>query len=333
MDTTPWRLALTTGAVGLLTLGVALVPTPAHAAVTSGTVGVSGYSSVTGTDCGATVWSSPVPSSVDITDNGATVTSSFSRTGTVTKSSATTDVTDLAQSASISAKLTPINGGPAALTISGSSTQSVVPRLSASACDVYAYSSAGFSATVDLPTATWVSISGSGKGRGSLQAYIASNDNAAGAIAYAFGEKGTGSGASLLPAGKAYIYGILSASSVDSDDTIKSSSYTGSATLDLKPVGYGSAVSGKGKKYVAPGERNCTTNTVSASLTKAAKKKASKVVVTAGGHKVTLKGKKLTKASTVTLPVASTSATTLTATITPKKGKKVTVSRSYLACG
>ncbi|MDT4868670.1 hypothetical protein FQZ97_1036510 [compost metagenome] len=54
--------------------------------------------------------------------------------------------------------------------------------------------------------------------------------------------------------------------------------------------------------------------------------------MTVNGRKaVTLQGKKLKKRALV-LPAAPGSGATVTATITLKNGKKLTVSRSYLAC-
>ncbi|MCR1783737.1 hypothetical protein KVF89_14450 [Nocardioides carbamazepini] len=155
----------------------------------------------------------------------------------------------------------------------------------------------------------------------------------------------SGSMTALLPAGSVALdlYGKTSAYADDS--RYRTASYSSSididlqpmgaataADIDLQPMGAATAAAGKGKGYTQFGARDCATGNVAAAITKKAKKKAKQVVITVNGAKVAkVAGKKLKK-RTLVLPAAPASAAEVVATITLKNGKKVTVTRSYLAC-
>ncbi len=87
---------------------------------------------------------------------------------------------------------------------------------------------------------------------------------------------------------------------------------------------------GSGKKYVDVGSRSCGNDKVTTKLKNKAGK-ASKVTYYVDGKKVKTLGKPKS-GKTVKLALEAASDSTVKVVVKPKKGKNVSVTRSYVAC-
>jgi hypothetical protein len=330
-------------AAGALVGGLVATAAPAHALVTYGNLSAGGYLSTytptTGSCASATP---PAPTSKAWNDNGAGVTLAQSRTATMTYSGNAGDVIDARMGGSASVRATPIVASGGRITFGGSSSLSAKPRLAASQCRLNATSTMNADADVELPVGMWVTLTGSASssGQASLQAALYGTGTSTSGVSFEIGgSKATNAAAAYLPAGTYQFYGTLYASGTTQPSGATgqqafASSVTGSVVATFTPGGAASPVAGKGASYVALGGRSCTTNAVAATVTAKARKKATKVVVKVNGKtRVSLTGKRLKRANALSLsglnPAANVS---VVATVTPKKGKKVTVARSYRAC-
>ncbi|GAA1540115.1 hypothetical protein [Nocardioides humi] len=330
------RLLFRRSAVGLAlgalaATGLASVPSPAQAAVSNAWVNV--YADVhddAGGSCVATPTGSS-PSDVAWSDNGLTVTHSYAETGTVTAPG--NDVTTMSSSATSSVSSTPLGAAPATIKATGSVSASAVPNTPATVCDGHASASTDVDGDFVLPQPMWatVTVTGTGTGGAYTGGYV-EIDLPDGSLYLQATKRSQGTVTALLPAGSVGVSVETWIDAYGGEAGRNTGSFAISANIDLQPVGAGSAVSGKGKAYAQFGARDCATGNISAAITKKAKKKAKQVLVKVNGAKVAkLKGKKLKK-RTLVLPAAPGSAAEVTATIKLKNGKKVTVTRSYLAC-
>lgn len=321
------------GAVGLVAsalalAGIASVPTAAHATIEYAEVDAGGYLSNSGpVACAISGWTDA--DAVELVDNGVPVTRSWSAAATGTNSGDAADVTDLAVSGQITASISPIGAGPATIKASLSASASAHPHIADSACFGRAEASPQVQAVFNLPHPMWATITGSGNGSGAIQALV--GDMSGSVAAVVVGNRSEGSASILLPAGPTQVT-VLAQVQVEAHDPVRTRSYAGSVAIELKPLGTASAVSGKSKGIVELGNRDCASGNVTLGLTKKAKKKAKQVLVEVNGAKVAkLKGKKL-KPRALVVPAARAAAAEVSVEIRLKNGKKVTVTRSYLAC-
>lgn len=328
------RLLVRRGAVGLAlgalaATGLASVPAPAHAVVTNAYVYADAGFHNDGDDSCVVAGDGPGPDALPWTDNNVPIALGDSSVGTVTSGG---DITDVVTTASASISSSPLGAGPATVKATASASASSIPRSATTICDGHASSESGAYSNFTLAAPMWVTLTlnANGTGDGSVSGGIESSN---GQISLQGGKRTSGSVTALLPAGEAYLWFGADAN-VHSDDTVaaRTAAATGTLTFDFQPLGNGSAVTGKGAGYVQFGARECGTGNVAAAITKKAKKKAQQVLVKVNGAKIAkFKGKKLKK-RTLVLPAAPSSAAEVVATITLKNGKKVTVTRSYLAC-
>ncbi|WP_300675997.1 hypothetical protein [Nocardioides sp.] len=345
------RTTLRTGAAllatGALVGGVAITASPAQAVISYGRLGVGGSISSSGTPTSGTcAVSTALPATVSKSwnDNGIAVANSQTRKGALKWSGSATDITDVTTAGSGTVRATPLSTAGGTIAFSGSTSLSAKARVANSKCRAYVSSSMNADGDFEVPVGMWLTISGSAsstKGAGlQVNVYGYDDSNASVDTSLALGgSRVTGSTSLYLPPGE-YGYDVsLSAwrttvASTTAAGSAVSASVSGSTTWTFTPGGAASAISGKGGRYVALGGRSCTTNAVSAAVTKAARKKAKKVVIKVNGvTRVALKGTRLKKAGGLTLGgISPTSNATVVATITPKKGKKVSVARSYRAC-
>lgn len=318
----------------LAATGLAAVPAPASAVVTSPFVVAHG--DIEGGDPSCTVaGAADDPAELPWSDNGVAVSNQVTKSGTITSDSNLADVTDASLAASATVSSTPLGtAASATITASGTARVSVLPRLGASDCEASASATGGAATSVKLIQPTWVTIAGSGSGAGPGGAGDVTILGAGGRLHLGTANRSHGSVTALLPTGDVTVMVQVGAYAVVTSENVqlRSSSYTASFTISLDPVGTGSAVAGKGKSYVGFDARSCPAGSVAVSLTKKAQKKAKLVQIKVNGQKATkFKGKKLKK-RTVAIAAPASSEATIDAIITLKNGKKVTVTRSYLAC-
>ncbi|MDQ6525721.1 hypothetical protein RB608_19045 [Nocardioides sp. LHD-245] len=335
------RLLVRRGAVGLTlgalaATGLASVPVPAHAVVADPEVGVrvhsdSGYYNdvddwVYCEEAGVVDLDDVVPWS----DNGVPVSRSGSTAGTYTDPANTADKVNVNASGSASVSSTPFTGSTST-TITGTAqaTVSAISQGATTNCDTDIRAESGASGEITLTQPMWVTLTAAGDGTGTGMMVLV---NADGVSQIVTAKRGTASSGTLLSAGEAYFqFASMAEANADGADE-ETRSYSATFKIELKPVGTATEPTGKGKGYAQFGARDCATGNVAAAITKKAKKKAKQVVITVNGAKVAkFKGKKLKK-RTLVLPAAPAAAAEVVATITLKNGKKVTVTRSYLAC-
>lgn len=321
------------GAIGLVAgalalAGTASLPTPAHASVDHGEVQADLDLRNNGPiECKVSPYDNPTYA--ELVDNGVAVSHSWSANATGTHTGNPADVTTLSASSQVTASMTPIGSGPSTIKASLSASASTNPALAESACSGEATATPRMSASFVLAQPMWATITGSGDGSGAGQAVI--GDDGGSAAAVVVGTRGEGSATMLLPAGPTFVQ-VQAQANVHADDAVKSRSYSVSFTIELKPLGSASAVSGNSKGLVQFGNRDCATGNVTVDLTKKAKKKAKQALVSVNGTKVArLKGKKL-KPRTLVVPAARGAAAEVRIEVKLKNGKKATVTRSYLAC-
>ncbi|KAB2808400.1 hypothetical protein F9L07_23090 [Pimelobacter simplex] len=305
--------------------GLAAVPAPALAAPNLSVALQTQFDfDDDGADCAVT-FADNAPSK-SLTDNGATVTQSWADTGTSVSDGNPADITDVAASTSIAMSATPI--GAAGATIKGvaRASASARPRLATSVCTAYARAQSTASGTFVLAQPMWATVSAQGSGHGAIQVAAGSMDGPAAVLA---GDRGTGTATTLLSAGPHIVSVLVGARATTVGR--RATSYSGSFTVRLAPLGEASPVTGNGRSHVTLGARSCASNTVAAGLTSKVRN-AKKVVVKVDGAKAaSFQGKKLKKRA-FTVRAASRSKAQVTATITLRTGRTVSVSRSYLPC-
>ncbi|WGY02736.1 hypothetical protein QI633_03025 [Nocardioides sp. QY071] len=337
------RLLVRRSAVGLAlgalaAAGMASIPAPAHAVIADPTVGASVNSYSEYYDDDVDHWVNcdetgvvDVDDSVVWSDNGVPVSRSVSAAGTYTDPNNAADKVNVSASGSATVSSTPFTGGTAPTTITGSAqaTASAISQGASTKCDTNVNSEAGASGGLVLTQPMWVTLTVNGDGSGYGGVSFGGSD---GGAQIAAGKRGSASASALIPAGEAYFYFSASASAEADGADEGSRSYAATFKIELQPLGSATVLTGKGKGYAQFAARDCATGNVTAAITKKAKKKAKQVLINVNGAKVAkLKGKKLKK-RTLVLPAAPSSAAEVVATITLKNGKKVTVTRSYLAC-
>ncbi|WP_436698902.1 hypothetical protein [Nocardioides sp. BYT-33-1] len=336
------RLLVRRGAVGLAlgglaAAGLASVPTAAHAVVVDPQVGGNVYSNSSYYDDVLDAWKPCDDSGVlDIddmvawSDNGLPVSRSFSTVGTYTHPDNPTDKVNVSTSGSATVSSTPITGASSS-TITGmaQATASAISHGATTDCDTNVDAQSGARGGITLTQPMWATLTITGDGTGSGGILLYSED---GGTQIMSGKRSSASISTLLGAGEV-MFQFAAMADAEADGAEEGTrSYSATFKIELQPVGSASAVTGKGGGFAQFGARDCATGNVAAAITKKAKKKAKQVVIAVNGAKVAkFKGKKLKKRSLV-LPAAPASAAEVVATITLKNGKKVTVTRSYLAC-
>lgn len=330
------RLLVRRGAVGLAlgalaATGLASVAAPAHAAVTDAYVGASVEAHDNSGGCAADVVGAPEPAPLPWSDNGVPVTQSHTQSGTFTAPGE--DITTVTGTSTSTVSATPLTGGPATIKMSGAATAKAAPtKPDTTVCEGHAHSGFNITGKFTLPQPMWASVTMNSVTKGPDASGTLTIGLADGGLSIGAAPKATAVVTALLPAGPIEMGLEVEADAYGEDPGQYDSSASLSATIELQPLGAASAVSGKGAGYTQFGARDCATGNVAAAITKKAKKKAKQVVIAVNGAKVAkFKGKKLKKRSLV-LPAAPASAAEVVATITLKNGKKVTVTRSYLAC-
>lgn len=327
------RSVIRRSAVGLALGALAatgLASVPAQAVITDGEILTSTYFSDNGS-CTETA-SAPSPGVLAFTDNNVPTTQAHGVSGQTTHNVNPADVTAFAASSTLTIQASPIGEGPATIAASGGTYAQAASALgAASLCDGYAQGYVQASGDFVLTKPMWATVTVDANGDGEGRVEINGID---GDLDIETAARTKGSVTALIPAGDVSIFfnfdSEASATTTDAADRV--TTYSGKYRIDLLPLGHPSAVSGKGGGHVLLGARTCATGQIAAELTKKAKKKAKQVLIKVNGAKVAkFKGKKLKK-RTLVLPAAPSSAAEVVATITLKNGKKVTVTRSYLAC-
>lgn len=319
--------------VALAATGLAGVPAPAHAAITNSQVYTATGFGDGDPDCPETV-SAPDPAPLVLQDNGVPVSTAHAVSGQSVLNGVPADKTIMTATSTITATATPIGAGPATISATASVSAQALPALGAATqCSGYANGEVQARGEFTLAAPTWVTITANGNGSGSSSGDVWAWSDQGGIEVYS-GARSAGSATALLPAGTVY-FGVRVTSEADADEggpAFWKAAYTGTFKIELFPLGHPSVVSGKGAGHVVLGARSCSTGAIDAAITKKAQKKAKQVLIKVNGAKIAkFKGKKLKKRSLV-LPAAPSSAAEVVATITLKNGKKVTVTRSYLAC-
>lgn len=324
------RLLVRRGAVGLALGALAitgLASVPASAVITDPEVGAGVWFTDNDSDCNKAGAESGTY--VAWSDNGVPVSQSYSASGTHTSTGNPADIVDVSASGSVTVSSTPFTGGAFTVTGSASAASSATSRLASTVCDEYAAATPGAFGEITLTQPMWVTLSASGDGSGGGSAWV--EDSTGGASAQV-GKRGTAVSTVLAVPGELWFGFASEAYSSVNGGNEESRTYTGTYKLDFQPVGSASAPTGKGSAYTQFGARDCANGNIAAAITKKAKKKAQQVLIKVNGAKVAkFKGKKLKK-RTLVLPAAPASAAAVEATIKLKNGKKVTVTRSYLAC-
>lgn len=306
--------------------GLAAVPSPAHAAPNlDGGMGVDLTFSYEGGGGCSTPTAADSPG-VLIADTGKPVTQTWSDAKTSVAGGNPADITDLRASGTATISATPV--GTAGTTIKGTArvTASVVPRLSATVCKGQAQAVHQVGGVFMVAKPMWVTVAAQGSGRGTLQVFAAVDSEPTVTV---LANRGNGSTTSLLPAGEATFSAVTATDARTAGP--RTASFTGSFSIRFAPLGEASPVTGKGRSHVKLGARSCTSNTVGAALTKKVKAAKKVVVKVNGAQAASFKGKKLKKRA-FSVRAASGAKAQVTATITLKNGKKLTVSRSYLPC-
>ncbi|WP_300675998.1 hypothetical protein [Nocardioides sp.] len=327
---------VTGGAVGVaLILPVA----PAHALGTDRTLFPHTWVTTSTPTTGSCTRLSPsVAPSLSWNTNNVPVTSTVRAAAKTTYSGNSADVIDASVASSATVRATPILASGGRISYAGSASISGTPRLAKSACSMTVEHYIDADGAFTVPVGMWAVFSGSARTTtGASVSMVLYNGPGSGPGLSLSGPNTTGSMTTFLPAGSYQIGGEISTRASSSQAGVAARAFgasaSGSITVTFIPGGAASAVAGKGRKYVALGGRSCTTNAVSATITKAGRTKAKKIVLRVNGAtKASLKGAKLRRTGARTLPVAAGSAATVSAVITLKSGKKVTATRSYRAC-
>lgn len=155
-------------------------------------------------DSAGTCTASDAPSLSDkaITDNGVTVSSSYSAQGSSVADGIPADTTALKLASSVKARLTKIGGPSSTFTGSVSASASAVPALADSTCDAEAELQGLAVAAFVLPKPMWAEVRATGRGDGAIQAFASSGEAGAGTII----SRGSGTATGYLAAGQTQLY-------------------------------------------------------------------------------------------------------------------------------
>ncbi|WP_418060461.1 hypothetical protein [Pimelobacter simplex] len=323
------RGAATAALSALAAGGLVGLPAPAHASVNDGLVRVEAQFH----DDNSCIVDGGTPSPPDTTwtDDGVAVSQSTASSGTVTGVTPE-DVAHLSVKASASIAAARIGSGPATIdAMMKISADAGVPA-PATTCAGHAFASSRLQGTFTLAQPRWATITMTNQGSGrevDLEVYLSNPDNT---VELQVNGRGHGSVTALLPAGPVELGIEGDLDTYTNDPATRRASLDGRIKIEIQPLGFASAATGKGQSYAQLGARSCPAGTVGVGITKKAARQAKSVQVTVNGRKaVTLKGKKLKKRALV-LPAAASSRADVAARITLKNGKVVDVRRSYLAC-
>jgi hypothetical protein len=326
MKSSPLRRACVAATVVALA-SVSLSAAPAHAAFEGGIrIDVSVHDR-SGGDCTTTpAVDGDAPA---IVDNGVAVTRSHTFTGTNVANGFPGDVTNLSASGTVRATASP--AGNRLMTFKGNASAAAraVPVIGdTSTCSTEVTAMAAAEAGFDLPAPMWASVSVSGKGDGILQAIVGSDVTATGTIV----AEGTGGAAGYVEAGDTSILVAAQARAyTDGPLTAETTAQSGTFSITLSPMGYSAAATGAGKAYVGLGARSCSTHRISGALTWRVSKVRTVTINVNGARKITFTGGAVRKRS-FQLAVPSRSKAKVVATVVLDNGKRVTATRSFLAC-
>jgi hypothetical protein len=272
----------------------------------------------------------PAPS---FSDNGYWVSDRYGF-ATVVRSSAGADDSRVSTSTSISARLTPMVGGPATFDAALSASGSVTPVGATPACVTLLNNgpTVAFDFTVSRPL--WLTFTASARATGAAQ-LGASLWAADSETTVNLSHDGTGSSTVYLAPGT-YDFQAEARLNVNGWQAgLRTGSVSGSVHAAWTPVGSAaSAQSGRASRFVTfAGARDCGHGTLGAALSRRLRTKAKRVDLLVDGHRrVTLKRKRLATRSVTLTGLPATSRAVVTAVVTPKKGRRLTATRSYLAC-
>jgi len=276
--------------------------------------------------------------------DGVPVQTSYSTTGTVTKTGDPSDVTTIATSLTSTIKATQAGGALKTVDVAASFQSSWSAALgTAQTCNAAVQPAVTYTAALDLPAPRYVTMVVDAKHAiGAIQ-LVSASGILGGAVASATYGHGNGTQRTYVPAGTWQL--VLQVS-----DQVKASTPTatypsskaGSVTLHMSLDDPGSALtttSGDGSKYLdlAAG-RTCASGALTATWKSKAGKgddvKIKKAVFTVNGAKVaTVKKPKKGKKTTLTgLDPDKTAEVSVTMKLVEKGAGKVTVERSYLPC-
>jgi hypothetical protein len=315
-------------------LGVAgVVAAPAAHADPAGLVGFYAGSdlSSSGTDCAVTTGGSQ-DDDVIATSQGGPKSLAVSATGEGTNTGNAADDTDLAGSASGTLRMTERAGSFTGLTMSGSLTASVAPDLGdASVCESNTGSELGIEGYLRLAEPAWLTITVRTSARAQFQFQAQSLTSGSTVVVQMAAKRLEHTQTVHLPAG---MLGAGGGFEVDaSTPGATSRSTTASLTITAAEAGTArTAATGAGARVVTlPAARSCDTASLTPTFTARAGSAKSVAFQVNGRTVKTLKRPSGGGAVLLTgLPVG---AATVTAVVTPSKGKrKTTVSRSYHGC-
>ena len=304
-----------------------LLPAPAQADSLIGQAEVIAGSSSTGGTCTGT---GDAGDTIDITGSG-TQQKSVSANGTVTDGGDAADDTAWASSASL--KVTARTGANPSLSLKGTVAGSVdAAQGDASDCDVEA--SAGFTTLglMDLDSSGWLAVSVAHPA--ATVGLVMITDAATMQVIYEGFNKEALHASIWTGAGTYQIQLVVQGDADDDSATPTPSSFSGPATASVayrRSGAASAAAKGPGKAYVALGNGlNCTDRQVLGVFTKKANAVRSATFLVNGKKQRTV-GDPSAGEAVVLKTGSATSATTVKVVLqTPTK--KVTVSRSYLAC-
>lgn len=328
--TLPLRAAAALTSLAALAAPI-LVTAPAHAAAENGRV-YGSASLYAASSCTRTP-AVPYDSGAVITDNGGWVSRSFSASTTV-RTSGGADEARLAASGSVRARVTPLVGGPARFDASISATASRTALASTNTCSSSASGGPGVDFEFTIATPQWLTVGGTTSGgRGSLTILVqpeSSSYNGAGGVALA--GRSTGSSRTYLAPGRYYLEAAASVRAASGTD---SEHIAGSLFATWTPVGSATGrASGAAARLVTLGGRqDCARGTLTAGLSRRLAKKATKVTFSVNGRtRGSLKGRQLRRSDVLLTGLPATSPVTVRAVVKQKRGPRLTVSRSYVAC-
>lgn len=323
-------------AASLAVLAGGLLPAPATAAVeglhldSSSDVYVGRDS--TGADCTTSV-ARPARTDPAFSDNGYWSAGSW-RYATAVRTAAGADDTQLSVSGSLRARQTPYVGGPATFDATLSVAGSLTPSTAAPSCTTQVTSGpeVWFDFTVTRPQ--WFTLSASAKVSGSahLDTNLLRDDAETG---LQVGNDGSGSTTVYLAPGRYSFEAVADLLLYASRPERRTGSVSGSVHATWAAVGSAaSGQSGRAGRFVTfAAARDCGRGTLGATLSSRLRKKAKRVdLLVNGQRRVTLKRKRLAARSATLTGLPATSRVTVTTVVTPKKGKRLTATRSYLAC-
>ena len=286
----------------------------------------------TGASC---TTATPRPARTDpaFSDNGYWVAGRW-RYSTAVRNGAGADDNRLTVSGSVRARQTPYVGGPAAFDATLSTVGSLTPLTRTSSCTTQVTSGpeVWFDFTVTRPQ--WFTITSTAKvtGSGYLDGSLLRDDAETGVQ---LGNDGSGTTTVYLAPGRYSFEAVANLLLFASRPERRTGSVSGSVHARWALVGSAaSGQAGRAGRFVTFGTaRDCTHGTLGATLSRKLRKKAKRVdLLVNGQRRVTLKRKHLRAGSVTITGLPATSRATVTAVVTPKKGKRLTATRSYLAC-